>query len=157
MRIMKQVALAMLVFMLGCDRKDRADSKEADVSDYSVNWYESTGDNLYIVANGKDVPVTLDDSSSALAAQSWKALRYEILYPNSKGKIVFRGRLLDRRRFLLQSWWITVPFAKLVHVNGDDPLAPPVIRECHKLESSCFDFGESKPPSGFDPARFQKP
>ena len=121
------------------------------VRGYGYVFYESTGQNQYILICFIEMPFRFDeDRSNKLALNTLRSLSPRVLYANSKGgKICLVGEY-DRRSqsFALYHWYIRVPFIELTLIDGIQD--PETIKEVTRYSLERTDFEPSLP--DFDPA-----
>jgi hypothetical protein len=107
--------------------------EEAAPAEYAYVFYESTFHNQNIVVDGREVPIQLDrERSDAEALRSLRALKWNVLYPNSEGKIHLVGYLgpeIERpygervNLFILLDWYLPAPF-EYMYIKGDENILP---------------------------------
>ena len=131
-------------------------------NEYGYVFQESTGQNQYILIEGRKVPVKafVADGSNQMALKSLQALKPSVLYGNSGGDRIFvRGEYDDQSQsFRLTHWSLKVPFTETI--VEDETKVPhktyKVIRL--SLERTDFekrnDFNPNDP--AFDPKSFQR-
>ncbi len=105
---------------------------EPEPSEYPHYFYESTFHNLNIMMDGKEVPINFDrEHSDPEALRSFDALKWNILYPNSKGKIRvigYLGQEIERpygervHLFVLLDWYLPAPFEYVYIKNKEEAL-----------------------------------
>ena len=133
-----------------------------ELKEYGYVFQESTGDNQFILMDGRKVTVKnfVADASNEVALKSLQALKWDVLYTNSEGdKIFLRGEYDHQSQsFRLNHWYIKVPFQKLV--IEDESYVPHKMHEVTKqsLERTDFDTTNGFNPSdpAFDPRSFQQ-
>ena len=131
--------------------------------EYGYVFYESTGQNQYILINSIEMPIHFDTvKSNSLALNALYSLSPRVLYPNSKGgKISVVGEYDPKSQlFALQHWYIRVPFVELTLIDGIQ-VDPGTIKEItrYSLERTDFDarFSGLDPDSlEFSPIVFEK-
>jgi hypothetical protein len=142
LRTLLMLFLCIALFT-GCD-------EDKQVKEYGYRFYESTGQNQYIIMEGREVPVKtfIADASNPVALKSLRALRWDVLYPNDDGdKIFLRGEYDHQSQsFRLSHWYIKVPFEKLV--IEDETHIP---HNVHKATSHSLERTDFEPKNGFDP------
>jgi hypothetical protein len=132
---------SVLIPFGGCARNKR-------VNEYGYVFQESTGQNQYILIEGRKTPVKFDSASNQIALKSLYALKAGILYENRKGDQIFVTGEYDERSqlFRLSHWYIKVPFEELV--IDDETRVPHTVHKVTHQSLARTDF-ESK--NGFDP------
>lgn len=122
MRQRAPLALLALAAQLGCGPQE---APPVTLQAYPYYFYESTGPNNFIMRDGTEHNFTFDrEDSDPDALEALDALKWNVVYPNSKGKITLIGtHHPDQGTFSLQHWTLATPFDKYV---GDNPLAEPV-------------------------------
>lgn len=142
-----------LILFAGCQRNKK-------VNEYGYVFQESTGQNQYILLDGRKVPVKFNNASNQIALQSLYALKTGILYENSEGDRIFVvGEYDDQSQsFRLNHWYIRVPFGEMVI---DDETRIP--HTGHKVTRQSLERTDFEPTNGFnpndatfDPTSFQK-
>jgi hypothetical protein len=80
-------------------------------STYSYYYFESTGANKFILIDGVLCKIEFDpDTSNAAAIEALLSLKWNILYPNSKGGITLFGIYhKDKETFSLLHWQLPEP------------------------------------------------
>ncbi len=95
--------------------------------EYGYIFHETTGITTYILNNGKEIAIKFSSDSDQDVLKMLYFLKWNVLYPNSKGdKIFLRGILNNKinktpsgphraesedfRYFKLISWYIKTPF-----------------------------------------------
>lgn len=120
------------------------------VNEYGYIFQESTGQNQYVLIDGRKVPVKsfVADISNQMALKSLQALKPGILYENSRGDRIFvRGEYDDQSQsFRLNHWNLKVPFEEVV--VEDEMKVPQTTRKVTRQSLERTDF-EVK--NGFDP------
>ncbi len=120
------------------------------VNEYGYVFQESTGENQYIMMEGRKVPVKsfVADSPNQLALKSLQALRSNVLYTNAQGdKIFLRGEYDPQSQsFRLSHWYIKVPFEALA--IEDETKVPQNSQKVTRQSLERTDF-ETK--NGFNP------
>jgi hypothetical protein len=146
--------LVALSSLAGC-------SGASTAKEYAYVFYESTGQNQYIVVDSKELPLSFDEArSDKMALGSLRALSDRVLYPNSKGgKIILTGEYdAKTQMFKLEHWYLRVPFSEIT--LEDRVQMPEEIKEVRRdsLERTDFvkqrDFDPTE--SGFDPHKYER-
>lgn len=118
------VALTVIVFLGACQGTTAA-------KEYKYYFMETTGANQYIIEDGKEYWIRFDEeNSNKNALESLYALKWNVLYPNSEGKIIIVG-MFDKKKgmfpphapgrampppdnrtglFRLEEWYLKAPF-----------------------------------------------
>src|SRR5687767_3617892 len=110
LRTLPILVLSLLAALPGCDRNQ-------NVTEYGYVFQESTGENQYLLKEGRRVTLKhFADTSDQKALKSLQALSWNVLYLNSSGDRIFVvGKYDDQSQsFRLTHWYIKVPFEKLV-------------------------------------------
>jgi len=148
------VLLVALISVASCNA--RKGGKE-----YGYVFYESTGQNQYLLEDSKELPFSFDEvRSDKMALASLHALSARILYPNSKGgRIILVGDYDDQtRRFRIQHWYLRVPFKELTLENGLQ--TPREITEIKRVSLERTDFARERDfdPNAleFDPKKYER-
>jgi hypothetical protein len=126
--------LIALITFASCTR--RSPTKE-----YGYVFYESTGQNQYLLEDSRKLPFSFDElHSDKLALRSLQALSARILYPNSNGdRIILVGDYdVQTQLFRIQHWSIRVPFSELTLENRLQ--APEEITEIKRVSLERTDF-----------------
>jgi hypothetical protein len=154
---MKEVFVLLLcaAVFTGCNRGKTE-------NEYGYVFHESTGQNRYILMEGRRVPIKnfVSDASNQLALKSLQALKGNVLYSNAGGdKIFLRGEYDQQSQsFRLSRWYIKVPFEALV--IDDETQVPHNPRKVTRqsLERTDFEAGNGFNPNdpAFDPKSFQQ-
>jgi hypothetical protein len=129
--------------------------------EYGYVFYESTGQNQYILVDSKEVPFHFDqESSDKMALGSLYALSPRVLYPNSQGgKIVLVGDYDARTQlFKIEHWYLRVPF---IEVTLEDRVQmPEEIKEIRRVSLERTDFAKQRDfdPKAleFDPKKYER-
>jgi len=154
MKKLSVLFLCVAVF-ISCNREKR-------LNEYGYVIQESTGQNQYLIMDGRKVPIKnlVADGSNRVALKSLQALKWNVLYPNAHGdKIFLRGDYDDQSHsFRLSHWYIKVPFERLV-VEDETDIPHNMYRVAgSSLERTDFatsnDFNPNDP--AFDPRSFQQ-
>ena len=132
------------------------------MKEYGYVFQESTGQNQYIMMDGRKLPIKsfVSDTSDPMALKSLRALKWNVLYPNSRGdKIFLRGEYDSQSQsFRLSHWYIKVPFESLV--IEDETHVPHNINKITRqsLERTDFETRDGINPNdpAFDPKKFQQ-
>lgn len=150
----KYLLLIMVLVSLAACRGSRA-------REYGYVFYESTGQNQFILVNSTEVPFRFDEKrSDQTALGSLRALSGRVLYPNSKGgKIILVGDYDEQTEwFRLEHWYLRIPF---VEITMEDRIQmPEEIKEIRRnsLERTDFEkqrgFDPNEP--GFEPKRYER-
>ena len=145
--------LLQLTSLAGCG--ERWSAKE-----YGYVFYESTGQNQYILIDSSEVPFRFDEGSSdKMALGSLSALSPRVLYPNSKGKIILVGDYdAGTQMFKLKHWYLRVPFIEIT--LEDRPQLPQEIKEISRMSLERTDFAKERnfDPTAldFDPKKYER-
>jgi hypothetical protein len=134
--------LVALTTFIGCNRRSTA-------REYGYVFYESTGQNQYLLEDSKKLPFSFDEErSDKMALRSLHALSARILYPNSKGgRIILVGDYdVQTRLFRIQHWYLLTPFTELSLENRLQ--MPEEIREFKRVSLERTDFAKER---DFDP------
>ena len=132
------------------------------VNEYGYVFQESTGQNQYLLMEGRKVPVKtfIADASNQMALKSLQGLKPGILYNNCGGdRILVHGEYDDQSQsFRLIHWYLKIPFTETL--VEDETHLP---HETHKvirqsLERTDFQTGNDFNPNdpAFDPKSFQR-
>jgi hypothetical protein len=136
---MKMAVVVMLLFTASCH------GNEEYVHTYRLYYLPgATGLFMYIEENGVKKNFNFDrERSSSLVLEGWDNLRWNVLYPNSRGKIEITGILDENDKlFVLRKWVIGSPFTVWELENPDDmpqnavPIAETKLT-CSHFENSC--------------------
>jgi len=146
--------LAALISFAGCH--DRRTAKE-----YGYVFYESTGQNQYLLEDSRKLPFSFDEvRSDKIALGSLRALSARILYPNSKGdRIILVGDYdAQTQLFRIQHWYLRVPFIELTLENRLQ--MPEEIKEIKRVSLERTDFAKVRDfdPKAveFDPKKYER-
>ena len=129
--------------------------------EYSYVFYETTGQNRFILIDSKEMPFRFDQGSSdKLALGSLNALSPRVLYPNSEGgKIILVGDYdAQTQMFRLEHWYLRVPFVEIT--LEDRVQMSEEVKEIKRvsLERTDFvkerDFDPTAPE--FDPKKYER-
>jgi hypothetical protein len=123
--------------------------RTSTAKEYGYVFYESTGQNQYILIDSKEVPFHFDQGSSdKMARESLYALSPRVLYPNSKGgKIILVGDYDARTQlFKIKHWYLRVPF---IEVTLEDRLQMP--EEIHEIRRASLERTDFAKRNDFDP------
>ena len=133
------------------------------LNEYEYRFYESTGQNQYIIMEGREVPIKnfVADASNHVALKSLQALKWNVLYPNDDGdKIFLRGEYDHQSQsFRLSHWYIKIPFKALV-IEDETHIPQNVYRVTRQsLERTDFEIRNGFDPRdpAFDPKAYQRP
>lgn len=148
------LCISLLALLVSCNRNQK-------VNEYGYVFQESTGENQYIIMDGRKVPITLiANPSNPVAFKSLRALKWNLLYPNDNGDRIFvRGEYDNQSHsFRLSHWYIKVPFK--ARVIDDETKLPFTMHEVTRQSLERTDF-ETKPgfnpnDPAFDPKSFQQ-
>ena len=155
---MKTLAMLLLsaVVFSSCSRSYKE-------TEYGYVFQESTGQNRYIIMDGRKVPVKdfVSDASNQLALKSLEALKWNVLYTNGGGDRIFvRGEYHQQSQlFRLSHWYIIVPFeAVVIDEETQVPHNPRKVTR-QSLERTDFEARNGFNPNdpAFDPKSFQHP
>ena len=116
-----------------CDQKTGA-----SYSAYSYYYFESTGANKFILIDGVQCKIEFDPVTSDEAAiEALLSLKWNILYPNSKGIITLFGTYhKNKETFSLLHWQLLKPFKAYI---GTATSATGELEERDALVMSDFD------------------
>jgi hypothetical protein len=123
--------------------------KASIAKEYGYVFYESTGQNQYILVNSKEVPFSFDkERSDKMALGSLRALSARVLYPNSQGgKIILVGDYDARTQlFKLDHWYLQVPF---IEITLEDTAQMP--EEIHQISRASLERTDFAKRDDFDP------
>lgn len=157
-----QTKMKELFVLLLCVALFTSCNRDKKVTEYGYVFEESTGDNRFILMEGRKVPVNtfVADPSMQMALKSLEGLRWNVLYPNSRGdKIFLRGEYDPQSKsFRLSHWYIKVPFEAVV--VEDETVVPHNVRKVTRqsLERTDFEAKNGFNPNdpAFDPKSFQQ-
>jgi hypothetical protein len=129
--------------------------------EYAYVFYESTGQNQFILVDSKEMPFRFDEGSSdKMALGSFYALSPRVLYPNSKGgKIILVGDYdVQTQMFRIEHWYLRVPF---VEVTLEDRVQmPEEVKEIKRVSLERTDFVKQRDfdPKAleFDPKKYER-
>jgi hypothetical protein len=127
--------------------------------EYGYIFQETTGQNQYIVVDSQRLPIRFADTSNKMALQSLRALKHRVLTGNSGGENIFVVGDYDvtSHSFLLDHWYIKVPFVE--YVPDDETYPPGPVHKVNRpsLERTDFETYDFDPfnPS-FDPHFFER-
>ena len=138
-------------------------NRDKKLNEYGYVFQESTGQNQYIIMDGRKVPIKdfVSDASDQLALKSLQALSSNVLYPNAQGdKIFLRGEYDHQSNsFRLSHWYIKIPFEALV--IEDETHIPHNMHKVTRqsLERTDFEIRNGFDPKdpAFDPKAYQRP
>jgi len=120
------------------------------VDEFGYVFQESTGQNQYILMDGRKVPVKsfVADASNQMALKSLQALKPGVLYENSRGDRIFvRGEYDDQSQlFRLNHWNLKVPFEEVV---VEDEMKLP--HTTHRVTRQSLERTDFEITNGFDP------
>ena len=129
--------------------------------EYGYVFYESTGQNQYILIDSKEVPFSFDEGrSEKMALGSLRALNARVLYPNSKGgKIILVGDYDPRTKlFRIEHWYLRVPFIEIMLADGLQ--MPEEYKEIRRVSLERTDFAKERDfdPNAqeFDPKKYER-
>jgi hypothetical protein len=150
----KYLLLVTLISLAGCSGRRTA-------KEYGYVFYESTGQNQYILVDSKQVPFRFDEGrSDKIALGSLRALSARVLYPNSKGgKIILVGDYdAQTQLFTIEHWYLRVPFIEIT--LEDRVQMPEEIKEIRRVSLERTDFAterdfDPKAPE-FDPKKYER-
>jgi hypothetical protein len=137
-----------LSIMCACQREG---APAATQQAYAFYFYESTGANKYILVDGAERVVEFDqDTSNQIAVKALLSLKWNVLYPNSKGVITLLGTYLpDAHKFSLQHWFLPSPFRAY---PGETTLEPGLLQWRDTLNRNDF-----SPALVYEPHIYQEP
>lgn len=158
---MREISLRLLLLLVFPALFTSCNS-DKNVSEYGYVFQESTGDNRFILMDGRKVTVKnfVAEASNQVALQSLQALKWNVLYPNDDGdKIFLRGEYDHQSQsFRLVHWYIKAPFETLV--IADETHLPFNMQKVTRqfLERSDFESRNGFNPNdpAFDPGSFQR-
>jgi len=83
-------------------------AKKASLQTFKYFFYECTGENQFIEIDGREVPIRFDSERSKHAAlSSLRALKWNVVYPNSDGVIKLVGTFdASTHEFVLVHWYL---------------------------------------------------
>lgn len=136
-------------------------SERSTAKEYGYVFYESTGQNQFVLVDSRQLPFSFDEARSGQTAlASLRALSGRVLYPNSKGgKIILIGAYDEQAQlFRLEHWYLRVPF---IEITMEDRIQmPEEISEIRRdsLERTDFEKQSGFDPNdpGFDPKRYER-
>jgi hypothetical protein len=134
--------LLQLISLAACGGRTTA-------KEYGYVFYESTGQNQYILVDSRELPFSFDKGrSDKMALKSLRALSARVLYPNSQGgKITLVGDYdAQTQLFRLEHWYLRVPFIEITLENTVQ--MPEEIKEIRRISLERTDFAKE---SDFDP------
>src|SRR5688500_13294418 len=101
-------------------------NKEKTKKAYAEEVTEYIGQSQYMLVDSQKLPITFNDKSNKMALQSLRALKPSVLYGNSDGKNMFVVGEYDvnSHSFLLDHWYINVPFVEFVPEDETYPPGP---------------------------------
>ena len=125
------------------------------VHTYGFVFHETTGITTNVLLDGEEVAIQFHPDSNPIALASLRALKWNVLYPNSKGERIFvTGRYStetyrtpscdgcptseEYHFFTLNDWYILVPFEEWQDKDGD-PLGEIVTNQRQSLENGDFE------------------
>ena len=129
--------------------------------EYAYVFYESTGQNQFLLVDSKEMPFRFDEGSSdQMAVGSFNALSPRVLYPNSKaGRIILVGDYdAQTQLFRIEHWYLRVPFVE-VTLQDRVQLSEEVEEiKRHSLERTDFvkQRGFDPKAPGFDPKKYER-
>jgi hypothetical protein len=136
-------------------------SARGQPNEYGYIFYESTGQNQFILIGRREVPVTFDRiGSDRIALHALRSLKASILYGNSNGRsIILVGEFQARTHvFTLTHWYIRTPFVEWV--VKDETHVPhqfnKKLRQTLRREDFQKDEGFDPYDAGFDPRSFSR-
>lgn len=146
--------LVALISLAACSGRRTA-------KEYGYVFYESTGQNQYLLVDSRELPFSFDEGrSDKMALGSLHALSARILYPNSKGgKIILVGDYdAQTQLFKMEHWYLRVPF---IEATLEDRLQmPEEIKEIRRLSLERTDFAKQRDfdPKAleFDPKKYER-
>jgi hypothetical protein len=117
---------------------------------YLFYFYESTGANKYVLVDGAERAIEFDQETSDQAAvKALLSLKWNVLYPNSKGVITLLGTYHpNAHTFSLQHWFLPAPFQTY---PGETTLEPGPLQWRNTLNRDDF-----SPVLGDEPHTFVK-
>ena len=140
---MKTPLLLLILLSVACNMKN--EKKQIEKSSYErvdFYFYEWTGDNMFIDVNNVQHSITFDkDASDKKALTSLLSLKWNVLYPNAKGRIKVYGHYKKPdSSFILIHWWLKSPFILHAYCKEcEESLEPSPLIQKEKLTSE--DFG----------------
>lgn len=89
---------------------------------YEYYFHESTGDNQFVLLNGREVKIQFNrDRSDTARLRDLGNLKWTVLYPNSRGQIKLYGLFSPATGdFILKDWKLSAPFKALLVKNEDE-------------------------------------
>jgi hypothetical protein len=146
--------LVALISVAGCNGKRTA-------KEYGYVFYESTGQNQYLLEDSRELPFRFDEGrSDKMALASLHALSARVLYPNSKGgRIILVGDYdVQTQLFRIEHWYLHVPFIELT--LEDRLQMPEEISEIRRVSLERTDFAKQRDfdPNAleFDPKKYER-
>jgi len=125
---------------------------------YSLNYLVgATGYNLYIEDDQGSAKYFYFDEkrSSQSALRAWYGLRWNVLYPNSKGKVRIFGYLDEKEKlFVLASWALESPFTVWYERYPDELSADYDVKIEVKL--TCEHFEKGRCPNNLNDFVFER-
>lgn len=133
-------------------------------------FHETTGITTSVLLDGNEAAIQFHSDSNPIALASLRALKWNVLYPNSKAERIFvtgwysaesyRTASCDGcptseeyHFFTLNDWYILVPFEEWQNKDGD-PLGEIVTKQRQSLENTDFELFEGR--DTVDVHRFQR-
>ncbi len=117
---------------------------------YRLYFIESTGYNTYVMVKGEPKYFYFDkEHSSSPALESWMNLKWNVRYPNAKGRVRATGFLNEKDHlFVIQKWALESPFAVWYQTTPDDLSTNYIVKletkfTCAHFENKCPDKLES--------------
>lgn len=149
--VKKFSVLAIMVLLASCV------FGEAESKEYVLNYLVgATGYNLYIKDENGEVKYFYFDKnrSSRQSLDAWDKLKWNVAYPNSKGKIRIIGFLDEKGKvFVLRKWALESPFTVWYDKHPDELSSDYVINTETRL--TCEHF-EGKCPKNLDDLVFTR-
>jgi hypothetical protein len=122
---MKLPLFTLILLFAACHAKTKkGQMNKYDCERYDYYFYESTGDNQFIGVGGVQHSIRFDkDASDKNAYASLFALKWNVLYPNSKGNIKIYGHYKKQdSTFILIHWWLKAPFKVHQYISDSELL-----------------------------------
>jgi hypothetical protein len=148
--VSRAAAIAALGLILAMTCSCRREHAPAEMQPYAFYFYESTGSNKYVLIDGTERAIEFDhETSDETAVNALLSLKWNVLYPNSKGVITLLGTCLPgAHKFSLQHWFLPTPFRAY---PGETTLEPGPLEWRDNLDRSDF-----SPALGEDPRIYQR-
>jgi hypothetical protein len=148
--MMGDLEMKKLSVLLLCVPLFTSGNGDKKLNRYGYRFYESTGQNQYIILDGREVPIKnfVADASNQVALKSLQALKWNVLYPNDDGDKIFLHGEYDHQSqsFRLSHWYIKIPFEALV--IEDETHIPQIV---HKVTRQSLERTDFETRNGFNP------